>query len=580
LKQEDPRLIGPYRPVGRLGSGGMGQVFLCLSAGGRPVAVKVIRAELAADQEFRVRFGREVAAARRVSGLFTALVVDADVDGPVPWLATAYVAGPSLARAVTDHGPMAVRPTLALAAGLAEGLSAIHAAGVVHCDLKPSNVLLSPDGPRVIDFGISRAAEAVSVTGVGWVVGSPGFMSPEQAMSEEVGPPSDVFSLGAVLTFAATGRGPFGRGSRPELAYRLVYSPPDLDLVPAELRPLVARCLAKDPGQRPTADEVLASAAQPAAGWLADTVGAFALSDALSAGPPVERSASERATPVPALPQDDAAMLGPGLRQPSGPSRPRSSRPRPSRPWRWWRPLAAAGATACVLTASIAVSLALSAPVRHLPALPLEPGAAAAPSTSTPEVPGTRPASARSTPVPRPKPAIVPDIDTVNSPGSPASHPPTVTPSATKSAPPSPSPTPTPSPSASASPSAPVPQITGVDTYRQGVWVYLDVHYADPGKDAEGFGFMGVNGPGWVEESYPFSAPGPGIVGPDSIAYPLDLECGTAWQHRAEVEVWISDTAGASSQPVVFRMACGTEESAPGSVGLDAARAPVAAAPA
>ena len=364
LKQEDPRLIGPYRLVGLLGSGGMGQVFLGLSAGGRPVAVKVIRAELAADQEFRVRFGREVAAARRVSGLFTALVVDADVNGPVPWLATTYVAGPSLARAVTDHGPMAVRPTLALAAGLAEALSAIHAAGVVHCDLKPSNVLLSPDGPRVIDFGISRATEAVSVTGVGWVAGSPGFMSPEQAMSEEVGPPSDVFSLGAVLTFAATGGGPFGRGSRPELAYRLVYSPPDLDLVPAELRPLVARCLAKDPGQRPTADEVLTSAAQPAAGWLADAVGAFALSDAprvaLSAGPPVSRSASERATPVPAPPQDDAAMLVPGLRQPSGPSR-----PRPSRPWRWWPPTASAGATASVLTASIAVSLALSAPARN-----------------------------------------------------------------------------------------------------------------------------------------------------------------------------------------------------------------------
>ena len=217
-----------------------------------------------------MRFGREVAAARRVSGLFTALVVDADVDGPVPWLATAYVAGPSLSEAVTGCGPMSVRPALALAAGLAEGLSAIHAAGVVHCDLKPSNVLLSQDGPRVIDFGISRAAEAVSVAGAGLVVGSPGFMSPEQAMGGEIGPPSDIFSLGAVLTFAATGGGPFGKGSSPELAYRLVYRPPDLGRLPAELRPLVERCLAKDPGERPTADEVLAeaSAAQPATGWL------------------------------------------------------------------------------------------------------------------------------------------------------------------------------------------------------------------------------------------------------------------------------------------------------------------------
>src|SRR6266446_10262547 len=212
----------------------MGRVFLGLSAGGRPVAVKVIRAELAADQEFRVRFSREVAAARRVSGLFTALVVDADVDGPVPWLATAYVAGPSLSEEVTGNGPMPTRPALGLAAGLAEGLNAIHAAGVVHCDLKPSNVLLSPDGPRVIDFGISRAADAAWVTGAGLVVGSPGFMSPEQAMGEEVGPPSDIFSLGAVLTFAATGGGPFGTGSTPALVYRVVYSPPDLNRVPAE----------------------------------------------------------------------------------------------------------------------------------------------------------------------------------------------------------------------------------------------------------------------------------------------------------------------------------------------------------
>jgi serine/threonine protein kinase len=177
----DPQVIGPYPLLGQLGSGGMGRVFLGLSAGGRRVAVKVIRAELAADPEFRARFRREVAAARTVSGMFTAVVVDADVDAPAPWLATAYVAGPSLAQAVDTHGPLPAHSVTALAGGFAGSLATIYAAGVVHRDLKPSNVLLADDGPRVIDFGISRAAEATSLTGTGLVVGSPGFMSPEQA---------------------------------------------------------------------------------------------------------------------------------------------------------------------------------------------------------------------------------------------------------------------------------------------------------------------------------------------------------------------------------------------------------------
>ena len=252
----------------------MGQVFLGLSAGGRPVAVKVIRAELAADPEFRVRFGREVAAARQVSGLFTVMVVDADVDGPMPWLATAYVPGPSLSEAVSAHGPLPMRSVLALAAGLAESLNAIHAAGVVHRDLKPSNVLLAEDGPRVIDFGISRAVESTSLTQAGLVVGSPGFMSPEQAVGYEVGPPSDIFSLGAVIAFAATGQGPFGTGTTAALLYRVVHSSPSLDQVPAEVRPLVERCLAKDPGQRPTAGRLLTEvgAIAPAADWLPGSI--------------------------------------------------------------------------------------------------------------------------------------------------------------------------------------------------------------------------------------------------------------------------------------------------------------------
>jgi serine/threonine protein kinase len=270
LQSGDRHQIGPYQLIRELGSGGMGRVFLCLSAGGRAVTVKVIRAEFAADPEFRARFAREVAAARRVSGLFTAQVVDADVSDPVPWLATAYIAGPSLAEAVAGHGPLPARSVLALAAGLAESLCAIHAAGVVHRDLKPSNVLLAADGPRVIDFGISRAAEATSLTRSGSVIGSPGFMSPEQAEGREVGPPSDIFSLGSLLVFAATGRAPFGGGPTAALVYRVVHGSPDLDGLPGEVRPLIERCLAKEPGRRPSAAQLLAETGEvrPAQGWL------------------------------------------------------------------------------------------------------------------------------------------------------------------------------------------------------------------------------------------------------------------------------------------------------------------------
>jgi serine/threonine protein kinase len=275
LRPEDPPAIGPYRLVGQLGQGGMGRVFLGVSPGGRPVAVKAIRAELAADPEFRTRFGREVAAARRVSGVYTAQVVDADVDGPVAWMATAYVPGPSLAEAVDTYGPLPEQSLLALAAGLAESLHAIHAAGVVHRDLKPSNVLLAEDGPRVIDFGISRAAESSTMlTQAGLVVGSPGFMSPEQAMGSEVGTPSDVFNLGAVLAFAATGEGPFGTGTTAAMLYRVVHGTPDLDRVPPAVRPMIEHCLAKDPGQRPTANGLLAAvgAVGPGGDWLPDTL--------------------------------------------------------------------------------------------------------------------------------------------------------------------------------------------------------------------------------------------------------------------------------------------------------------------
>jgi Protein kinase domain len=258
LLATDPVTLGPYRLLGRLGGGGMGQVFLGQSPGGRLVAVKVIRPEFAADPEFRVRFAREVANARQVSGMFTALLVDADTEGPVPWLATAYIPGPSLSDAVRQSGPLPLASVMPLASGLAEALAAVHGAGVVHRDLKPSNVLLASDGPRVIDFGISHAAEASTLTQSGAVIGSPGYMSPEQAQGRPVGPESDVFSLGAVLAFAVTGAGPFGSGSVASLVYRVVCEPPDLDRVPPELRPLIERCLAKEPGDRPRVGELLA----------------------------------------------------------------------------------------------------------------------------------------------------------------------------------------------------------------------------------------------------------------------------------------------------------------------------------
>jgi serine/threonine protein kinase len=258
LQLGDPRLVGNYRLLKRLGSGGMGRVFLGRSPGGRLVAVKVIHSELAADPEFRARFAQEVAAARRVSGLYTAPLVDADPDAAEPWLVTSYVDGPSLADSVARNGPMRAEAVLALALGLAEGLAGIHGAGVVHRDMKPSNVLLAADGPRIIDFGIARAVDATVMTQTGLVVGSPGFMSPEQANGNAAGPASDVFSLGTVLAYAGTGIGPFGTGNPEALLYRVVHGSPALDYMPAPLLPVVGRCMSKVPEQRPTALELLA----------------------------------------------------------------------------------------------------------------------------------------------------------------------------------------------------------------------------------------------------------------------------------------------------------------------------------
>ena len=251
LKAGDPQQLGGYRLRARLGAGGMGQVFLGYSPAGRAVAVKVIHRELARDPEFRTRFRREVAAAKAVSGAYTAPVTAAGPDDDPPWLATAYVPGPSLAEAVAAAGPLPAESVWKLAAGLVEALQAVHACGLVHRDLKPANVLLALDGPRVIDFGISRALERTAMTSTGTIVGTPSFMSPEQAEGARVGRPSDVFSLGGVIVFAATGAGPFGDGPQASMLYRVVHAAPVLGGVPDGLRELAAACLAKVPAERP-----------------------------------------------------------------------------------------------------------------------------------------------------------------------------------------------------------------------------------------------------------------------------------------------------------------------------------------
>ncbi|KAA5830034.1 serine/threonine-protein kinase [Saccharopolyspora hirsuta] len=257
LLASDPHRVGDYRLLARLGRGAMGGVYLGRSRGGRVVAVKVIRPDLAEDPEFRERFRREAVAASSVGGFWTAAVVHADPDAEQPWLATEYVPGPTLHQAVADHGPLPEATVRGLGAGLAEALIAIHRAELVHRDLKPANVLLGPDGPRVIDFGISRAMTGNALTATGMFMGTPGFFSPEQTLGDEVGPPSDVFSLGAVLVFAATGCGPFGEESTATLLYRVAHAEPDLSGVPDGLRPLLAACLAKDPAARPTPGQML-----------------------------------------------------------------------------------------------------------------------------------------------------------------------------------------------------------------------------------------------------------------------------------------------------------------------------------
>ncbi|WP_217237186.1 PQQ-binding-like beta-propeller repeat protein [Streptomyces sp. AC555_RSS877] len=262
LRETDPRVIGPYEVLGRLGSGGMGEVYLAEARRGPRLAVKVVRAEQAEDRTFRARFRHEVRAAQTVggAGTYTARVVDADTEAPRPWMATEFVDGPNLRDAVLDGGPLTGDAVRLLAAALAEALAAIHAKALVHRDLKPSNILLAQDGPRVIDFGIVRALEGTALTRTGVVVGSVGYVSPEQIRNgAQVGPASDVFSLGAVLAYASGGEEPFGEGQDSVVLLRILTGDVDLSAVPKDHLPLVEACLRDDPGARPTPADVVAA---------------------------------------------------------------------------------------------------------------------------------------------------------------------------------------------------------------------------------------------------------------------------------------------------------------------------------
>ncbi|MCK1818322.1 serine/threonine protein kinase [Streptomyces sp. XM83C] len=415
LAADEPTTVGPYRLLGRLGSGGMGRVYLGRSAGGRTVAVKVVHPHFALDEEFRARFRREVEAARRVGGAWTAPVLDADPDAPVPWAATAYAAGPSLAAATAEHGPLPVASVRALAAGLAEALAAVHALGLVHRDVKPSNVLLTLDGPLLIDFGIARATDGTaSLTSTGVSIGSPGYMSPEQILGKGVTGAADVFSLGAVLAYAANGEPPFAGDSSAALLYKVVHEEPDLGGLDGELRELAARCLAKDPAARPAPDEVArrlapqGAARLVAGGWLP---GALVEQVSRSAVQLLNLEA-EGAGPVPAPGAGADAVSGPvgfggvvaetgGQRTAPPPtSAPASATPTPTAAPA--TPTAAPAASTAAPAASTAAPAATAPGASSAPAAEGTPGAGVfGPPPVMPPVPSVPPQATAGTAVPQ-----------------------------------------------------------------------------------------------------------------------------------------------------------------------------------
>jgi len=360
LRRWDPEQIGGYVLIGRLGAGAMGQVYLGLSAAGRLVAVKTIKIELAEEPDFRTRFAQEVAAARRVSGAFTAAVVAADPEADVPWLATAYVPAPSLSTLVRRCGPLPVPAVRWLAAGCAEALESIHGAGLVHRDLKPSNVLVSLDGPRVIDFGVARAAERIQLTVTRGAVGTPAYMAPEQARdTRQATMASDVFSLGATILFAASGHAPYQGETVMDVLVRLATDPPDLTGLPPELAGIVRACLERDPRQRPDSAAVLARLAPDVS--LEDT-GRDPGSSALP-GPALALIAEYRRDPKPSAEKGPEASIGDGATFGSQPvlSGPPAVVGRPAGRRRRWILLAACSvAAAAALTGAGAAGFAVA----------------------------------------------------------------------------------------------------------------------------------------------------------------------------------------------------------------------------